>query len=304
MGWWGTGRKTGERPRQSAPGRPNASVFSYYSGDRNNTPQRGEQPAERSKSLTERFPFLRLRYVPSLVALAAIVVSLLYMFWLDAKPIVHILPDNSAGYHSSDDYAKAAEAILRRSPFNRSKLTINTGKFKQDFVTQFPEVEDITIALPVMGRRPTVTIELLPPAAVLSNGSATYVLDSNGRAVLPLAQARSTLVQNLPVVQDEGGLTYAQGKILLTREHLAFITELAAQLKAKQVPVQSLVLPLIPNELHLRTSDKPYYVKFDLGGNARTQVGTYLAVRDKLAADHITPSEYIDVRVDEKAFYK
>jgi len=48
----------------------------------------------------------------------------------------------------------------------------------------------------------------------------------------------------------------------------------------------------------------PYNVKFNLMGDARAEAGTYLAVKQRLEAGHVTPGSYIDVRVDERAYYK
>jgi hypothetical protein len=292
-----------DRPRQSQPGRPNSAVFSYYAGDRAGQIA-GTQPQARQTTLTERKPYLRLRYIPSFLAGTAILVSLFYLFVLDTNPHIVIIPDNSAGYHDVQDYAKGAQAILGGSVLNRTKITINTNGFKQKFLNEYPEVSDINIALPVMGRRPTVTLELSPPAGVLNSGTSSFVLDGNGRAVLPLNQARSSILEGLPVITDESTLPIEQGKVMITKEDLQFIADLSAEFKAKDTPVQSMTLAPLPNELHVRFTGVDYYVKFDITGNARDEAGTYLAVRDHLKAANITPVEYIDVRVPEKAFYK
>jgi hypothetical protein len=47
-----------------------------------------------------------------------------------------------------------------------------------------------------------------------------------------------------------------------------------------------------------------YFVKFNLHGDAREEAGSYLAVKDYLASNQKTPGEYVDVRVENRAYYK
>jgi hypothetical protein len=47
-----------------------------------------------------------------------------------------------------------------------------------------------------------------------------------------------------------------------------------------------------------------YFVKFNLHGNAREEAGAFLAVKEYLESSHKTPGEYVDVRVENRAYYK
>jgi hypothetical protein len=70
------------------------------------------------------------------------------------------------------------------------------------------------------------------------------------------------------------------------------------------VSVSSLTLPKTAQELDLRTKDRPYYVKFYLGGDALLQAGQFLATRRQFDTSNTQPAEYLDVRVEGKIFYK
>jgi hypothetical protein len=54
----------------------------------------------------------------------------------------------------------------------------------------------------------------------------------------------------------------------------------------------------------VRLPGQKYHLKFSMLTDPRQAVGSYLAIRDKLAKENATPSEYIDLRTDEKVFYK
>ncbi len=66
-----------------------------------------------------------------------------------------------------------------------------------------------------------------------------------------------------------------------------------------------MTLPVGTSELDVRLAGQPYSVKFNLeSGTARQQAGTFLATESKLKSQNVTPAEYIDVRVDGRAYYK
>jgi uncharacterized Ntn-hydrolase superfamily protein len=56
--------------------------------------------------------------------------------------------------------------------------------------------------------------------------------------------------------------------------------------------------------LHLRIEGKAYLVKFNLRGDAREEAGAFLAVKQHLERAGKTPEQYIDVRVDNKTYYR
>jgi hypothetical protein len=70
------------------------------------------------------------------------------------------------------------------------------------------------------------------------------------------------------------------------------------------VSIKSLTLPKSVQELDLHTSDRTYFVKFYLGGDALQQTGQFLAARHQFDITNSQPAEYLDVRVAGKIFYK
>jgi hypothetical protein len=69
--------------------------------------------------------------------------------------------------------------------------------------------------------------------------------------------------------------------------------------------VGSMILPAGTSELDVHLAGQPYFVKFNLNNNdPRQQAGTFLAAIANLQKNHITPAQYIDVRVDGRAYYQ
>jgi hypothetical protein len=90
----------------------------------------------------------------------------------------------------------------------------------------------------------------------------------------------------------------------LSPDEVQFITGVLAQLQAKQLAITAVTLPPIAHELHVRIQGQPYYVKFNIQSDARIAAGTFLATKSYLEQGRITPAEYVDVRVEERAYYK
>lgn len=247
-----------------------------------------------------------LTYAPSLVAAGLLLVSMFYVSTLSTRPHIQIQRTSDQTLVSSADrYEKEAEEILRHSLLNRSKLTINTDKLAAELHAAFPELGTITVVIPLVDRRPIIQAQPVPPALVLSTAkNGVFVVDARGRAIAKASEVDSSVRDGLPYVRDDTGIEIEVGKAALPEKQVAFVGEVFGQLKAKQVSMGPLTLPGSTNELHVQIEGKPYYVKFDLQGEGRLQAGTYVAVKGRLEKDNVTPAEYVDVRVPEKAFYK
>ena len=108
----------------------------------------------------------------------------------------------------------------------------------------------------------------------------------------------------LVVAEDQTGLPVTLGKTALPSINVQFISDVLVEMQAKKVAVTGVVLPKATNEVDLRVAGVPYLVKFNLRGDARAEAGTYLATKQYLESRGKTPGEYVDVRVDGKAYYR
>jgi len=284
----------GRQPMNQA-GKPRAA-FSYYAGD---APRKQDNVKARARVEKKADFFKRLRLLPTLIALGAIVLSIVYSTTLSTTAGIKYAGEQSL-YHGTAYYKKNIETILSSSIWNRSKLTINTGRTETALLKAFPEFDVATVTLPVVGRRPTVTIHVRQPIMILASGGKGYVLDRTGSIVALAEDLLSSTREKLPVLQDQSALTAAPGQRAMTSDSVAFILNALAQFKDKQLAVTSITLPVVPNEIDFRLKDTNYYIKTDATGDARIQIGAYLAARD----NGLSASEYVDVRVEEKVFYK
>lgn len=280
-------------------------VFSYYSNRLEPQGHRGQEQQGRGANKPTRAYRQNLKYAPSYLAFLAIAISLTNVLSLDMNPTILVPGGTTQGLlREQSVYQEEAARLLKSSFLNRSKITIDSLALKHKLQQQFPEIETVAITLPITGRKPIITFEPAQAALILSSSTKQFILNATGRVILPLNQATKAAATGLPQVLDESGLPISLGQIALPQTTENFILTVAAQLQAKQVAIQSITLPALANELHLKLADQPYIIKFNTQNDPLVAAGAFLVLKQRLEADKITPSEYIDLRVEERAYYK
>lgn len=262
----------------------------------------GQQAAAANQPSIWRYWLQRLGL---LVLIVAVLVSLFNV--LSLSPKAKVLPvsnqKNNAFLRDEATYQAAADKYLASSPWNRNKITIDTGQFKQQMLAAFPELADVSVALPLLAHRPVVYLEPAQPALVLLANNGSFVLDTNGRALVSSTELADT--KGLPQVTDQSSLQVERNRQVLAADDVRFIQTVSRQLAAKGVGVASMTLPAASSQLDVRIAKQPYYVKFNLrDGDARGQVGTYLATMATLQRQKVSPAQYVDVRVEGRAYYQ
>lgn len=282
-------------------------AFSYYtnrtpevSRDRLQTKQDLAKPGETGKS--RRLPRSFLAQLPFWLLVVLAVVCVLKVLALSTNPKVIILGKSSvsANYlQSTDTYVAAAHKLLGGSITNRSKLTINLGGVAKAMEQQFPELQTVSLDVPLIGSRPIVYVQVASPSLVLQTTHGNFALNKSG---LVLTGLRS-LPTGVPLVVDQSGSTPKLGKQFLPSGTVAFVQTLAYQLAAAHLSVSTYVLPASsPYELDVRLEGQPYAIRCNLQGNATIQSGAAIATVQHLSTT--VPANYIDVRVPDRVYYK
>lgn len=206
---------------------------------------------------------------------------------------------NDNTFHSASIYKSFLDAHFRAIK-NRNKITVDEEQLVAQLRGNYPEVQSAVIELPLLGQRPNVTVVVSTPQFYLNQGGNSYIVSSTGVAV---GQKDSYPLKHLTVIDDQSGYQVRLGKTVLNRQAVLFLESLAAELKAHSVPVKSFVLPNSPAQVNVYTTDAAYYTKFFMGGDAKLQIGQYLAARNNFKTT-APPDQYLDVRVTGKAFFK
>jgi hypothetical protein len=242
------------------------------------------------------------------IALVALIALLITSVQVSMQPRLSILNETAVyRLHPDEVYEEAVSKSLRGSWTNSNKITINTARIASDLKRSFPEVADASVALPVLGQRPLVYIQLTKPSLILvsTDGSAA-VLDEKGRVLAPASQVDDLDSLKLPTVSDESGLSRQTGSLALSSGSMQFIQTLLYQLKVAGIDFSRLVLPAASQELDVYVHGGAYHGKFNLHAEdtAREQAGSFIATAAYLKKQGTAPKSYIDSRVPGRSYYK
>jgi hypothetical protein len=241
------------------------------------------------------------------VAIIIVVIAVgLYVLSLSTDVRVVALGTNTTLMHPLSTYERGAHDELNGSIGNHIKLLIDTASLRTGLAKQFPELQDISVGIPLFGHRPIVYLTPAQPAfALLTTINTSYIIDTNGRAIVAV-DATHWLAMHLVPVKDLSGTVITVGQPTLSSGTVTFIRTIIQQLALKHLAISTFVLPVVADELDMYIDGGHYFVKFNLHNNdsALQQVGTLLAVKHSLEGRGVTPSEYIDVRIDGRAYYK
>lgn len=290
-------------------------AFSYYANRSQADLNTGREslagrPSERRAST--RLQKLR-RHSGWVIGSGLLLAAVLYQLQLSSAPrVVSLIPAAEAPFlRDTSVYARAAGKLIASSPANRNKLTINNAAIAADLRKQFPELQSVTVGLPFLGGQPTIYVRPADPALVLATNNETFIIDQQGRALSTLTSEAQLERLRVPSVTDKSNLGFKLGDQVLTRSVTAFIQSVARQHRAQSLDIRAMVLPAGASQLDVYPAGKDYFIKYntqasaaDASEAASLQAGSYEAVRRHLEVKRVTPTEYIDVRLPDRAYYK
>lgn len=297
------GKKKSTPQRQRTPA-SNRSVYSYHSKRSERTDQLTRRPDEVVEKKQVRKKRKVVQHIPALFLVIVIMVSVLYLSTVDTKVRVVVKDDKNTTLRDPAVYQEAATKFVNGSIVNHSKLLFDSQGLTEHIKQEFPEIAAATVTLPVMGRRPVVSVQTTKPGFILVSDQNAYVVGTNGVALLNVRDGQNVSNLGLRTVNDESGVVIEPGKAALPQEQALFISTVVEQLEKQGLQVESLTIPSSPYDLNVKLVGASYYVKFNILEDPKQQAGSFIALKKKLDSDKVIPKEYIDVRVGERVFYR
>lgn len=186
---------------------------------------------------------------------------------------------------------------------------LNSSSFETKIKTMFPEVESAVVVTPLAGRRLQVGLELEKPLArlnqALSNSQA--VLSYSGTVVL---EDDATLINEkfaqIPSISIPN-ITYSVGDQILTSSEAGLIRLLINEFDGStpyRHKVKSIEFDVQKREIRVRFESVSYFAKLTPERESRVQVGALVSALKSMTEQSSLPTEYIDVRVDDRVFVK
>ena len=292
-------RKKAPTQRQPRIDRQKQPAF-QYSSNRSKSERTSREQTDQENTATQiRKSLCKFLYACSIVT---ILIGAIYASILSAEPVLVLDNKQTAlrPYYSED-----ATVFARTGVQSFSKFTLNRKKIADQLQSKYPEMIAVDVTTPLFARRAVIKVEIAKPAVVLTSGSSTYLVNDLGVVMFDTANTKNYIKkESLLQINDQSSTPVQAGKPALTSVQVVFITELKRQSEAKQLPITTASLNAGGGELHIKHSDLPYIVKYNLYEDARKSFGTFIATKEKGEQTRQKPAEYIDVRIPERAYIK
>ncbi len=177
-------------------------------------------------------------------------------------------------------------------------LTISSSRLQSSVVAEIPEIKELIVSRKWPHGLKVQVVEREPSLAWKSGG-VLYLLDADGTVIQPITDK----LGRLPVVVDTTNLPVRVGNRVVGSGFVSFALGVVKGINGLSLPLDQLSITDSTSELtaQLKTS---YAIKFDTTRPVAPQIGDLRKVLAELSKEGKKPAEYIDLRVDGKAYYK
>ncbi len=202
--------------------------------------------------------------------------------------------------------AKAVQRITNSGGLrNRYILSLNKEEASAQIRDKRPDILAVDYAFSPF--RGTLRVSLIQsPTVLIVQSKTNYALLNIDGVVSQIRQEPPTAdeIRVYPLLIDDNSLPMETGKVGISKDIVTFIRDLekAAQLKSLETHTYS--LPAVPREVRVKFADSKYYIKLSATQPASQQLQALVDIRNYLTKNNITPSEYVDLRIPEKAYYR
>jgi cell division septal protein FtsQ len=197
-----------------------------------------------------------------------------------------------------DHLQRVAEEGIGKQWFGRNSLLINTAALGGFMEKAEPGIKQASVKHKGLHGIEIVVVERQPSLNWKTNGTL-YLLDADGTVIGP---SKGTYVK-LPTVVDSSNLPVKVGDRVAPAAFVTFCKEFLRDLPATGLQASEVTVPETTSEVVVKTT-KGYSLKLDTTRQASGELADLRAVQKELTRSRKTPKEYIDLRIEHKAYYK
>lgn len=264
------------------------------------TQRQFDQKRERSKRLRRR----RIRLAIIIIGLVLLGFQYRLGNTLINVPSGVSLPDDQRRIYAD----KITKLAADHTTFSQSWM-LDDQSLNQQIIRQMPEIQAVSFDSKAPFSRDLIAnITFRTPEFTWTDASKSrQFVDSQG-ILFDKNYVSGLSGGNLVHIEDQSGAVLDAGSSVLTRDLVSFVGRLPSQLKKefgdKNLTVERVIIPQSIREVRFKIHGDPYEVRFDSTRGLEEQVSDLKLIKNRLKQQRITPRNYIDIRVENKAFYK
>ncbi len=230
------------------------------------------------------------------------VAGLIYYLLSEYTATIRTISFSSPAQVSNQDiekYKQSVSSYLGQRPVEHFRFVTDEKQLSEFVASRHPEVRSVSVSGGGLGYG-DFTLSLRQPLVRWEINQKQYFVDENGEAF-----EKNYLAEPPVSVIDKSGASIERGDIMASKSFLRFLGRLVALIGDSELgSVTEVVLPpATTREIDIRLSGRPYLIKTHTDRDPAQEVEDLQRVIKHLEQKGITP-EYIDIRVQGRAFYR
>jgi len=296
--------KNKDSPRRRQDAKSNKNVFQR---NRTITGAKSDNSASASDSSDLKTPRTRAYHLSvkrkkvSVIFLTIIGLSVL-LFWLITQLTAKVsvaFSDVLSNAVEPSQYSNVIEGYLDANPLERLRFALDEQKLLSYVGNSYPEVRSIdNINMVSMGEF-KFALSMRKPVASWAIDGKSYFVDEQGAAF-----EKDYFKVGVVAIVDESGIGFKDGSVVASNRFLSFVGKVVAASRENEY---SVIQALIPNgttrQLEVKLEGVEPLIRLSIDRSAGEQVEDMVRAVEFLKSKGRS-IEYIDVRVENKAFYK
>ncbi len=305
LGWRKKSEELEARPTQSrrvVASEQRTNTFRYYrQSDPDPETKHGQELIKRQRRLAIT---KAIRGKRGMVVFGCI---LLIVVWAGniSHVVVGTIVDNRVGQADAQDVRSVQTIVSSGGLRNHYMLTLDERSVTSRIRDKRPDI--LAVRYSFSPFRGTLNVDLVqsPTVLIVQNKDNYAFLNLDGVVSQVKHEAPSTYELNVyPLLVDDSSLSMESGKVYIPKDIVVFIRDVEKAAKGKTLEKHAYSLPTVPREIRVKFVDVPYYIKLSTMQPARDQLQAIVDIRSYLKKSSMTPTEYVDLRVPEKAYYR
>jgi hypothetical protein len=293
--------KNNQKPRRPVPlDKDSQKVVSYYTASRKQL-NAFDRNIELSNKVKIKRHFLKVRRSwLILFVLLTLLTLAIYSSILSSSG--HIIIKGPV-YRSAKEYQAIADPLIRGNILNRIKFFFNEKDLQYKLGQMIPESQSVNVSSSILSRHPTITLYTSEPMAIFQQSDQnSLIMSTRGKLIIYTDQTKLP-TSGLAIINNNTGVIGVESQQFISPEEAQAISRLLNQFAAEKSPI-ILELTNTPHELVVKEAGRGYKVRFLMNDDIVLQFGAMRATQNQLLKNHQNPSEYLDVRLVEKVYYK
>lgn len=303
--------KSKKQPRRHSSVRPDSTFKrnnAALSSSQREQRARQQAQTDRQLSLQQKIEKHRRRFRLYLVIALMIVVLLGYRLMIGGVKIEssQVIPSEK-----QQEYAAFIQKTMIENSLARQVWTVDKQALSTEVQSEFGEVQSITLnQVALLQSDVKAELSFRQPVFIWKDASENArFLDENG--ILFDVNYTKEDAKKLPVIEDGSGLVFDAGTTVVSKKTQEFIGALPGAMGGSVLPgikspskFSKITIPQSVRELYVYPKNAKFFIKFETSRGVEEQVSELSSLLKFLKKKNITPSQYVDVRLEGKAFYK